>query len=474
MEKVDTKITLISNELEEHVMRKRKSCARVISFILCTSAFALAFILGWSTKREPIDYYPEKIEPKNTTNLCYRKKRQENIHDYPDLLTAVLGLCGVVLGTLVGRFTLIFEEWRHLHKRYGKSWEKMLKACFSGILWVPVIALLGSSFLCAFCLVRLGGKPFLALSYLVHIFNGICMSMLVINFLQCNTQSEVLISTILEERDISPGRTLAWSYYFNYLRKELRRFKKTITNGNGTLSTDRLLLLIPFELSLPNDLNDIDEKIKLVEKEKDKDAFHDCVYRLTVSEQDKKYFAIKYVQEPLNALREMSLLQKIKAVKRETLKHEVKVFYRTLSEILKDPPDQNCKQTCVLIPIIRNDMESLNNGGLVKRIMEKVQPSCNTQVNDASGSAKPKKSTKISLKVSNQFKTNNESSQGDKNVHPTRDTKKQDEKGMGKNEKDQKKTPQRYKNTKAEAIERQTLISPENPNSFDIESQYIK
>ena len=114
---------------------------------------------------------------------------------FPDLFAVALGLYSIVLGTLVDRLSLVAEERHHLAERYDGSRVKMIKACFSGISWGPVISLLSLAAIIAFLIILLTDQPWFELRYLVYLFSGISVSPLIIRLLNLNTQSEVQIDT---------------------------------------------------------------------------------------------------------------------------------------------------------------------------------------------------------------------------------------------------------------------------------------
>ena len=387
----------------EPVPEKRKNRARCVSVIICTITAIL--VLAFCIFNRTVDVYHLDTTQKNTTNKYYIKEERLG---FSVLFTTALGLFGVVLGTLVDRLSLINEERHHLHQRYRGSWTKMVKVCFSGISWGPTFALLGSTALILVILIFVTDKPWFELEYLVYIFSGIGVGPLIMHLLNLNTQSEVHISTILEKKGMYVAHGLAWSYYFNYLKEALPKFKETTSSRfpapyeHVRLTSNKLLLLMPHDCYMTDDLNKLDNKIhKLFDTGNDHDPFRFPVYHLEVREREYKYFAIQYVKEPLKTLREMSRLEEIKAVKRKTREEEIKLLYRTLSGILEDPPNQVFKETCTIVPILARKLSSLQNGGLVRCIMDIVQPSSyDTQADGVPGFVKPKESEKLVVDVS--------------------------------------------------------------------------
>ena len=376
----------------EPVPKKRGKRAIYASIAICliAGAYVIAFCI---INREEYDYKVDETQ-KNTTNVCYKKEKKLTLSG---LFTTALGLFSVVVGTLVDRLLLLAEERHHRHERYDGSRIKMIKACFSGIVWGPVVVLLLLTFILYVSLILTTDRPVFELSYLVYIFSGIGVGPLIMRLLNLNTESEVYISTILEEKGTYVANGLAWSYYFNYLEQELLTFKDVVKSplpsphNNIQLSSDKLLLLVPLDCHIVDDLNEIDNQIeRLVYPENSQNSFNFSVYRLRVNGEDK-YFAIQYVEAPLKALRRMSLFEGIEAVKRKNCHKEVKLLYTKLFEILADPVEQNIKGTCILVPIKAENSERLSNGGLVRCIM-KVINRPRTQTDGIPGFISPKKS----------------------------------------------------------------------------------
>ena len=353
----------------ESVLKKR-GMARCIRMTVYTAVASVA-IYFCTMDREEAVYYPDKRQ-NNTTKNCYRMEEKLT---FPSLFTTALGLFGVVVGTLVYPLSLLFEQCRHRHERYDGSWKKMIKACFSGILWSTVCAILFLTLIIVIILISLTDRPWFELSYLVYIFSGIGVGPLMMHLLKMN---KVYIPIISEKKGVYVANGLAWSYYFNYLKKALPKFKDGIKiydspDNDIKLSLNKLLLLIPLDCHVVQDLNQIDNHIeKLTTIERKKGSFHFTVYQLTVNEEETKNLAIQYVEGPLKTLKYMKSIQPIKPMKRRFCDEEVKLLYRTLSEILADPADKDIKETCILVPIEAKNPESLQNGGLVKCIMEAV------------------------------------------------------------------------------------------------------
>ena len=353
------------------VLKKRGKRVRNVSIVICLVTATLILIFCFVDQKED-----ECVasEPTNTTS--------PNKTVSSNLFIIALTLCGIVLGTISDRVSLVFEESRHLRSRYGSKTE-MVKACFSGISWGLVFILLGSATIIFIFLSNTATDVWLVMKYYVHLLSGICIIPLIMRLVNKDTKSDVFISKTLEEKGMYVANGLAWSYYFNYLKKALLKFSQVVNEPfpapfkHVELSRKVLLLLVSFYDDINDDLKHVDSKIKKVfDLGNEEDPFRFPVYRLTVNEHEKKYFAIQCVKQPLKYLREIKQLQdepKRPLKKGPLLRDEMTLLYQTLSEIVKNPPYENFTGTCVLIPVLTSN--GLENGGLVKCIMNVVEPS---------------------------------------------------------------------------------------------------
>ena len=299
---------------------------------------------------------------------------------FPTLMATILGLLGVVAGTLVGHLVLIADEYRRLDDHYGGKRGKMIKACFSGIKWTPLVFILLVTTIGAIFLPALKDKPYFELSNLVYIFGGLGVGPLVMHLLQDSTQSEINISTILQVKETKPAHAFAWSYYLNNIRHASLEFDRAFhpfcSHKLWKLSSNKLLLLVSLGCCINDNLENVDDKIKkLFDIGRKTNSCCFSVYRLKVNQHETKYFAIQNVKEPLQTLRRMETLADAKAVTRENIKEELNTFYQKLLKILTAPPDESSKEAFILVPIKEENPESLNNGGLVKCIIDAVQRS---------------------------------------------------------------------------------------------------
>ena len=451
------------------VPKKRKKRARRMSVIMCaiTAILVITFCL---VNRTVVEYHPNTRQ-KNTTTVYYIKKDKLG---FPGLFTAALGLFGVVLGTLVDRLSLVNEECHHLKRRYGGSWRKMTKACFSGIKWGPVIVLLGSTAVIVVILIFATDKPWFELNYLVIIFSGIGLGPLIVHLLNLNTQSEVHIYTFLEENEMHIANGLAWSYYLNYLKQALPKFQETTSyqfpapHQNIKLTSTKLLLLLPVDCDIVRDVNELDTSIrKLFDTGNDQDPFRFPVYCLTDSQNKERYYVIQNIKEPLNTLREIIQNKKIKAVKESKYEEEINLLCRTLSGILRNPPNPEFRETCQLILYERKTAGKLRNGGLVSWIMKETQ----RRDNEPDGALRVAILEDNNRRHSNPT-DNDEKSEGTEELVDPRH--KQNDGSRLKIEKTKKKTPKRKKPKTSDDSMRHNILTDEEGSDNDDDENMLR
>jgi uncharacterized membrane protein len=379
-------IQTVDNISWEQIPEKRKWWrVWLASVIICLVIATLIICHGLFIENETIEYKQvfdlsastlEKI--RNGSIKIYTREVKKT---YPVLLNLGLGVLAIIFGTFVDRLSLVAEEFFHFESRYNRKKLKMVKACLSGISW-PAVVLVIVLVIIICIIVPLANNATFELRHLTYILSGIGVGPLVMHLLSLNTQSEVHISTILEEKETYVANGLAWSCYFNYLENAVLKFKEKFPNNsynsvqdNGEevrLDSNKLILLISHDCSTTDNLAELDNKI-IKQGEISNDKFIFPVYQLTYNNCAYTY-VIKYLMQPLQTLKKMSQYGRIKALDEKQREYQVKLLCRTLSDILEDPFNDECKEKCILVAMKANSKENLNNGGLVNAIMHKVRP----------------------------------------------------------------------------------------------------
>jgi hypothetical protein len=303
------------------------------------------------------------------------------------LINLGFALLGVILAPIF-RCLCIFVEELFQFQRQSRSKRnilKLLKQCFSGISWKPVIAVVLIDVIpCA--LVK---KSSFGLEDAICILSGIGVGPLVAYLLKLNAQSDVDLSRLLEGRRLHPAYTLAWNYYINYLEKALPVFSRRFSDSNSPvqgqssdefsdhdtqgqskiqLSSKKLILLFSDNYKKEIEFVDLDNHISKI-SDIYVGGYKFPVYGLQYNGNEYKY-VILYAEEPLESIKRMRDFGRSKRVYVDQVKDQVKLLYRALvSEILVE--DDYCRNKC--IPVLMSAAQSLENGGLVEQIMYYVR-----------------------------------------------------------------------------------------------------
>jgi hypothetical protein len=132
-----------------------------------------------------------------------------------------------------------------------------------------------------------------------------------------------------------------------------------------------LILLISHNCVTTENLESQDNTIKKLGETCD-GKFRFPVYEFTYDGIVRRY-VIKYMMQPLQTLQKMSQYERIKSLCEKELEYQVKMFYKTLSDIVKEPFKNKHRETCLLVTMEAESIASLNNGGLVRCIMHGIR-----------------------------------------------------------------------------------------------------
>ena len=344
-----------------HDIPRRRKRAEIASFYLVPVTSALILYFAWYS-RDEIKYVPVKI-----ANETYYKSHAET--KYHGFFVCALTVLAVLVGAVVDRLTLIAEEIFHVKTRYDGNFPKMLTACFSGlrggtiffgIIFAAIIIVL------YFAKIKIEFK----LDYLVLVFSGIGFGSFVQRLLKLDTQAEVHISTILEQRGRTVANVLAWAYYLNELNKLLPNMQHAIEKSSwgGRISSRKLILLLPLGCQTkPHNLSNVDKRLSVEGRITCQNNPEFSLYVLGVNSGATKKFFLFTFPSPLQAIFSMSELEKVITLRQDKREEEVVFFCKLLEKIINDPVDLECKDECVLIPY--KQVKSKTNYWLVKSIL---------------------------------------------------------------------------------------------------------
>ena len=345
-----------------HDIYPRKKRAKFASFFVAAVTSALVLCFTWYS-RDEVTYVPDKIA--NETYYVRQVKTK-----YHGFFVCALTVFTVLVGAVVDRLTLVAEEIFHVKTRYDDKYCKMLTACFSGLHWKTI--LFGIIFAVIIITIYFAKiKIEFKLDYLVLVFSGIGFGPLVQRLLKLDTQSEVHISTILEEKGNTVANVLAWSYYIRELKIVLPKIQHAIEKSrwNNCISSSKLVILLPLDFKTdPDNLPKVDQRLSNEGKINCEERPELLVRVLGVkSGGTKKYFLFTFASA-LQTIFSLSELKKFSALSCDNREEEVASFCQTLERIVNNPAHLECKDKCVAIPY--KEMESGSNNWLVNSILK--------------------------------------------------------------------------------------------------------
>ncbi len=206
-------INLNTNHGFGPIPEKRKKRAALLSVAL--SFVIMVVLLGGFTQPKSKLYVTNMSKTEDDEIICKKDNRQ---YYHVGVFIWSLNLTGVILGELMNRFCLVFEEFFHLYTRYSGSKKKMFYACFSDISFRAVMF----GFLVAFITINTTllsqGADYFKYEYIEVILSGVGSGSFVLYLLSLDTLSRVQISSLVENTNRLVASGFAWSYYSGYLK----------------------------------------------------------------------------------------------------------------------------------------------------------------------------------------------------------------------------------------------------------------
>ena len=355
----------------EPLPKKRKGRARKASLVIFVLTISIVITLCILNKTG-VEYQMDETTTHNQTLSCYRRKEKVL---FPSLHNTFLIFVGVILGTLVERLSLIAEERHHINSRYGGRRAVMFKACFRGISWGSVLTLLCLTFTALLGYYLSTGSPINFTVNFVYIFSGIGVGPFIISILKLNTQSEVYVSTVMEEKGSNIVSGLAWYYYFNYLNDALSAFTKLTSSNSGLsvkLSENKLILLLSYDCFFEQKLEQKDPNFRKAGEIKH-DNFTFPVYQLKVNEKKYKQYAVYFVNGPSQILNKIRLGIFSGSTSTKQYEDEVKLLCRTIFEITRTKLNKALRDKCVLIAFKVGSYGRFDNGALARLVVHAIE-----------------------------------------------------------------------------------------------------
>ena len=362
------------------IPEKRKKRATRLSVAL--SLVIIIVLLGGFTQS---NYNLYVVESNNTTDDGLICKRDDRGYYHVGVFIWSLNFIGVILGEFMNRFCLMFEEYFHLDSRYSGSKKKMFYACFSDISLRAVLFGTLIAFVIITTTLLSQGTHYFKFEYIEIILSGVGSGSLVLYLLSVDAPSKLQISSLMENNNHLVANGLAWSYYFGYLNKILPKLRELIEKyeWENELSSKKLYILVPRDSYVFGLISWEDENIKKTDAEIEyehnyagvKKVNRLNVYSVQQTNKHGTLYVLAQYASPLCRLHEMHHSANTKLY-REELDDQVKLFFRTLEAILKNPSVSEVRNKCKLVPYARTKKIRLSEV-LAEAILEDMQD-CDT------------------------------------------------------------------------------------------------
>ncbi len=346
-------INLNTNHGFGPIPEKRKKRAALLSVAL--SFVIMVVLLGGFTQPKSKLYVTNMSKTEDDEIICKKDDRQ---YYHVGVFIWSLNLTGVILGELMNRFCLVFEEFFHLYTRYSGSKKKMFYACFSDISFRAVMF----GFLVAFITINTTllsqGADYFKYEYIEVILSGVGSGSFVLYLLSLDTLSRVQISSLMENNNRLVASGFAWSYYSGYLKIILPVLYDKIGNSEwkDILSSRKLFLLLPRDCYAYGSLSREDSNIEIVPgaviEHKAYRAGAPKVYRLNIYKINRAdncpLYVLAHYASSLCCLYDMSCSSDVMS-SREDRDEQAMLFLRTLETILQHPSVPEVLNNCILV-----------------------------------------------------------------------------------------------------------------------------
>ncbi|XP_028400103.1 stimulator of interferon genes protein-like isoform X2 [Dendronephthya gigantea] len=360
MHKLNTRCNTDINNGFGQIPEKRRRRAALLS-VLITFVIMVILLAGFTKPSSKL----YAVNTGNSSEADMKCKREKNEHYHVGVFIWSLSIIGIILGELLNRLCLIFEEYFHLNTRYRGSKRRMLHACFNDISIRTFLFGILVVFVIITTTLLSQGTDYLEFEHVEIILSGLGSCSLVRYLLGLNSISRVQLSSLMENNNRLVANGLAWSYFFGYLKIFLPRLNERIEQSEwkNTLSSKKLYILMPRDCFAYSLLSDEDKNIELVKdasiEYKADRAGIPKVYRLNVYKingtanlNNRPLHILAEYASPLSCLHEMSHEAEAR-LSREDRDEQAKLFLRTLKSIMKYPPIPEVPNRCKLVPYAR-------------------------------------------------------------------------------------------------------------------------
>ncbi|XP_077862732.1 stimulator of interferon genes protein 2-like [Saccoglossus kowalevskii] len=278
--------------------------------------------------------------------------------------TFIVSCAAILVGRMIRRSCLIFEEKHHLNTRYHGNWSRMLNAIDNRKDDVGLLV-----FVCIGVVLCINDMNlFMVNINTLNIFAAISVIPLVFDLINLNELSEVERSELGERSSQSVAHGLAWSYYFGYLKIVLPELINQINESEkwsnlfiGGELLPKVFALIPKTGFMVGEICDDRKQMIYVDDEEEdvlpplfmerggvkKRVYRNTVY--TIKDQDgREHYAIMEYVTPVDTIYRMNQHREA-GMSEDEKDMQIKLLYRYLKEITDK--EEDCRGRFVLVPI---------------------------------------------------------------------------------------------------------------------------
>ncbi|XP_044173245.1 stimulator of interferon genes protein-like [Acropora millepora] len=285
---------------------------------------------------------------------------KEVIKDYVFLFPLYLSgrlLLSFLIGKVMQKICLLWEESRHRQTRYNGSWMKVLNSTFGfssgdAVFFAVTLLLLPLSYA-----LRLECATFTHVDYQFWLLCATSCWVALLSFAAgCREPSLAEVSRINERENKNVADGLAWGYYLAYLKIVLPKLDQRIDNSEEyreKIKSKKLYILIPKDCYTFQKINDADSRVTaagdlepyVIYRAGTKRVYNNTVQRIQYTG-EACYLVLEYATT-LTTLYEMRSATEA-GMSREQKEEQVVLFYRKLKEILDENPE--CRNKYELVP----------------------------------------------------------------------------------------------------------------------------
>ncbi|XP_067038046.1 stimulator of interferon genes protein 3-like [Acropora muricata] len=301
--------------------------------------------------------------------VVFIAKDKEVIKDYAFFFPLYLSgrlLLSFLIGKVMQKICLLWEERRHWKTRYNRDWKKFLSSTFAfssgdAVFFAVTLLLVPLSYA-----LRLECTTFSHVEYQFWILCATSCWVALLSFAAgCREPSIAEVSRINERENKNVADGLAWGYYLAYLKIVLPKLGQQISNSEeyrDRITSTKLYILIPKDCYTFQKIEEADRRMTAdgnlepyeTYRAGTKRVYKHTVHRIQYEDEEEPCYLVVEYATTLMTLYEMRSATEA-ALSKEQRNEQVMLFYRKLEEILEGNPE--CRNKYELVPFSGEDYQ---------------------------------------------------------------------------------------------------------------------